>query len=165
MTSTSPLNVLILCTGNSCRSIMAECILQRLGEGRLQVFSAGSKPQGKVAAHSLALLSELGYDISGLRSKSWDEFSLPESPAIDIVITVCSNAAGETCPIWPGHPLTVHWPFPDPFHFEGSEDEKLAYYRKVYDMLEQRFSEMVDLPLESLDPASLKQQLSQLGTS
>jgi len=163
MSLENPLNILILCTGNSCRSIMAECILQRQGEGRLQVYSAGSKPQGKVAAHSLTLLNELGYDTSGLRSKSWDEFSQPGSPSIDIVITVCSNAAGETCPIWPGHPLTVHWPFPDPFHFEGTEEEKLAYYRTVYDMLEQRFIDMVNLPLETLDTATLKSQLNRLG--
>ena len=141
---------------------MAECILQKLAGDRMQVFSAGSKPQGKVAEFSLQLLDRLGYDISDLRSKRWDEYSEPNAPKIDIVITVCDNAANEVCPIWPGHPVTVHWPFPDPFHFKGTDAEKAAYYHTVYKMLEKRFKAMVNLPLESYATDKLKSALSKL---
>ncbi len=156
-------NVLFLCTGNSARSVMAECILQREGQGRFKAFSAGSHPAGQVNPLALELLESLGHPIEGLRSKSWDEFAAPEAPDMDFVFTVCDNAAGEVCPIWPGHPMTAHWPFPDPAALEGSEAEKRALFADVYGQISDRISILVNLPIESLDNLALKERLAEIG--
>ncbi len=156
-------NVLFLCTGNSARSVMAECILQRQGQGRFRAFSAGSHPAGQVNPMALALLKKLNYSTDGLRSKSWDEFAAADAPQMDFVFTVCDNAAGEVCPIWPGHPMTAHWPFPDPAAFEGSEAEKRALFADVYGQINNRVSIFVNLPIESLDNLALKERLAEIG--
>lgn len=161
--SIRPYNVLFLCSGNSCRSVFAECILERLGHGRFRAFSAGSHPAGQVNPHALALLQRLGYPTEHLRSKSWDEFARPDAPRIDFVITVCDDAAGEVCPVWPGRPVTAHWSFPDPARFEGSEERRAAFFADVYGRIERTVKRFADLPLESLDDAGLRQQLSRLG--
>jgi protein-tyrosine-phosphatase len=121
-------NVLFLCTGNSARSIMAECAMNRWGNGRLRGFSAGSHPKGVVHPSALALLNELNYDTRDLRSKSWDEFATPDSPRVDFVFTVCDQAAAEQCPVWPGQPITAHWGVADPAAFEGTDDEKRRFF-------------------------------------
>ncbi len=138
-------NVLFLCTGNSARSIMAECILNRDLSGTFKAFSAGSHPAGRVNPLSIEVLRENGFAIEGLRSKSWDEFALPDAPKLDLVITVCDNAAGEICPIWPGHPSKVHIGFPDPAHAEGSHEERLTEFRKVYGMIEAKIRKLIAL--------------------
>jgi arsenate reductase len=143
-----PINVLVLCTGNSARSVLGECLINRLGGGKWKAYSAGSHPTGRVNPFSLELLKEKGYSIEGLRSKSWDEFALPDAPKMDLVITVCDNAAGEACPIWPGHPSKVHIGFPDPAHIEGTHEEKLAAFRKVYDMIEAKVRKLIEVGLE-----------------
>ena len=156
-------NVLFLCTGNSARSVMAECILEREGQGRFKAFSAGSHPTGKVNPFALELLQSLGHPVEGLRSKSWDEFAADDAPPMDFVFTVCDNAAGEVCPIWPGHPMTTHWPFPDPAALEGSEAEKRALFAEVYGQISNRISIFVNLPIESLDNLALKERLAEIG--
>ena len=133
-----PYNVLFLCTGNSARSIIAEAILNKVGAGRFRAYSAGSQPKGQVHPQTLRLLNELGYDTSGLRSKSWDEFAFGDGPAFDTVITVCNNAAGEACPVIPGKPAKVHWDIPDPAAVRGSPAEIEAAFRQAYDMLAER---------------------------
>ncbi len=152
-------NVLVLCTGNSARSVLSEAILNKRGEGRFQAFSAGSKPTGKVNPYAIKLLSAKGYDTSGFRSKSWDEFSGFDAPKMDIVITVCDSAAGETCPIWPGAPVQVHWGFPDPAYVEGTDDEKLQAFSDVYDMIDPFIKELVALDVENMDASALKAAL------
>lgn len=137
--------VLVLCTGNSARSVLAECLINDLGGGKWRAFSAGSHPTGKVNPLSLEILAEKGHSIDGYRSKSWDEFALPDSPKMDLVITVCDNAAGEVCPIWPGHPSKVHVGFPDPAAAEGSHDERLAVFRDVYGMIEAKIRKLVEI--------------------
>jgi len=139
------INVLVLCTGNSARSVLAECLINRLGQGRWQAFSAGSHPTGQVNPLTIEVLREKGFDVSGLRSKSWDEFAAPGAPKMDLVVTVCDNAAGEVCPIWPGHPSKVHLGFPDPAAAEGSHQERLAVFNQVYDMIEARMRRLVEL--------------------
>ena len=131
-------NVLFLCTGNSARSIIAEAILNELGQGRFRAYSAGSQPKGQVNPLTLHLLQSLGYDTSGLRSKSWNEFAKPGAPALDFVFTVCDNAAGEACPFWPGQPLTAHWGVPDPADAQGSAAEIALAFKDAYRMLNQR---------------------------
>ena len=131
-------NVLFLCTGNSARSILAEVILNKVGQGRFRAYSAGSQPKGQVHPQTLRLLNELGHDTSGLRSKSWDEFARHDGPTFDAVITVCNNAAGETCPIVPGKPAKAHWDIPDPAAAQGSPAEIEAAFRQAYDMLAER---------------------------
>lgn len=131
-------NVLFLCTGNSARSILAEALMNRLGEGRFIAYSAGSRPAGKVNPYAVALLRELDFPVEGLRSKSWDEFAAPESPTMDYIFTVCDNAAGESCPIWPGNPATDHWGIPDPAAVEGSEADKRAAFATAYRSMEER---------------------------
>jgi arsenate reductase len=161
--SDRPLNVLFLCTGNSARSIMAECALNRWGRGRFKGFSAGSHPKGVVHPIARALLNHLGYDTSNLRSKSWDDFA--EGPHLDFVFTVCDQAAAEPCPLWPGHPATAHWGLADPAAFEGTADEKYGCFARTYAELEDRIKAFVSLDIEHLDPAALGQRLAEIGRS
>jgi arsenate reductase len=158
-----PFNVLFLCTGNSARSILAEAILDKLGAGKFRAFSAGSQPKGAVNPHALTLLQSLGYDTSGLRSKSWSEFARPGTPALDFVFTVCDNAAGESCPVWPGQPMTAHWGVPDPAAATGNEAEVRLAFADAFRMLNNRISLFVSLPLRSLDKLTLQQQLESIG--
>jgi protein-tyrosine-phosphatase len=137
------MNVLFLCTGNSARSILAEAILARRGGGRYRAFSAGSQPRGEVHPLALALLEERGHDIAGLRSKSWDEFAAPGAPAMDRIVTVCDNAAGEACPVWPGRPAVAHWGLPDPAAVEGSDAERRDAFLRTYEELDRRIAGMV----------------------
>jgi protein-tyrosine-phosphatase len=163
MAQDRPFNVLFLCTGNSARSIMAEAILNRLGAGKFKAFSAGSHPTGKVNPLALNLLRKTNYDVSNLRSKSWDEFATPEAPPLDFVFTVCDDAANEVCPIWPGQPMTAHWGLPDPAKAQGTEAEKIFAFADTMRMLTQRIGIFVNLPLDKLSKLSLKQQLDEIG--
>jgi len=156
-------NVLFLCTHNSARSVIAECILNRLGRGRFRGFSAGSSPRGEVHPYALDLLREMDYDTSHLRSKSWDEFAGPEAPALDFVFTVCDNAANEVCPIWPGQPMTAHWGLPDPSAATGTEAERRFAFADKHRMLFQRISIFSNLPIDSLDKLSLQKRLDDIG--
>ena len=156
-------NVLFLCTGNSARSILAECILNREGIGRFQAFSAGSAPTGTVHPFAVDLLARLNYSTDALRSKSWDEFS--DGEPLDFVFTVCDDAAGEVCPVWPGQPMTAHWGLPDPAAAEGNESERRAAFSKAYRMLSNRIGAFVNLPMESLDRLSLQSRLDEIGES
>jgi len=156
-------NVLFLCTHNSARSVIAECVLNRLGRGKFQAFSAGSAPRGEVHPFALDLLRELNYDTSALRSKSWDEFAGPDAPELDFVFTVCDNAANEVCPVWPGQPMTAHWGLPDPSSATGTEAERRYAFADTHRMLFQRIGIFTNLPFESLDKLSLKQRLDDIG--
>ena len=158
-----PYRVLFLCTGNSARSILAECALNRLGHGRFEAFSAGSYPKGAVHPYALELLSRLGYPVDALRSKSWDELAAPGAPALDFVFTVCDNAAGEACPIWPGQPMTAHWGLPDPAAAEGTEAERRLAFADTLRMLNNRIGVFVNLPIKSLDKLSLQNRLHEIG--
>jgi arsenate reductase (thioredoxin) len=158
-----PFNVLFLCTGNSARSILAEAILNQIGAGKFCAFSAGSQPKGQVNPHTLALLRSLDYDTAGLRSKSWSEFAKLGAPALDFVFTVCDNAAGETCPVWPGQPMTAHWGVPDPAEASGSEAEIALAFKDAYRMLHQRIAIFTALPIRSLDALSLQERLREIG--
>jgi arsenate reductase (thioredoxin) len=158
-----PFNVLFLCTGNSARSIMAEAILDKLGQGRFHANSAGSQPNGQVNPHTLRLLHSLGHDTSGFRSKSWSDFAKPGAPALDFVFTVCDNAAGETCPVWPGQPMTAHWGVPDPAQTTGTPAEVALAFKEAYRMLRQRIAIFTVLPLRSLDQLSLQNRLREIG--
>ena len=149
MTET-PFNVLVLCTGNSARSILAEAILNRLGAGRFRAFSAGSHPRGSVHPGSLAVLQAEGYEVDGLRSKSWDEFAGAGAPVIDLVVTVCANAANEVCPVWPGAPVQVHWGFEDPAEVEGNQARQQAAFQDAFDGIKAQFERFVALPVEDL---------------
>jgi len=156
-------NVLFLCTGNSARSIIAEAILNEVGGGRFRAYSAGSQPKGQVNPETQRLLQGLGYDTSGFRSKSWGEFARPGAPALDFVFTVCDNAAGETCPVWPGQPMTAHWGVPDPAEATGTPAEVALALKKAYRMLNQRIGTFTALPLRSLDQLSLQRKLDEIG--
>ena len=156
-------NVLFLCTGNSARSILAECILNREGKGRFKAFSAGSHPKGKVHPFAIDLLKKMNYPTTTLRSKSWDEFAVPGAPHIDFVFTVCDNAANEVCPIWPGQPMTAHWGVPDPAEAEGTDAERHLAFADTYRMLNNRISIFTSLPLRSLDRLSLQKRLDEIG--
>ena len=158
-----PFNVLFLCTGNSARSIMAESILNRAGAGKFRAYSAGSYPTGKVNPMALNLLHKTNYDLSKLRSKSWDEFAGPGVPQFDFVFTVCDDAANEVCPIWPGQPMTAHWGLPDPAKARGTEAEKALAFDDCFRMLHQRISIFVNLPIESLSKLSLQKHLDDIG--
>jgi arsenate reductase len=158
-----PFNVLFLCTGNSARSIMAECILNREGQGRFNAFSAGSHPTGGINPLVLPLLQKLDYPTEGLRSKGWDEFAAPGAPALDFVFTVCDDAAGELCPVWPGQPMTAHWGLPDPASTTGSLAERAAMVADTYRMLDARISLFVNLPIAALDRLTLTKRLSDIG--
>ena len=156
-------NVLFLCTGNSARSILAECILNREGRGRFRAFSAGSHPKGQVHPFALELLTKMNHATASLRSKSWDEFAAPGAPQLDFVFTVCDNAADEVCPIWPGQPMTAHWGVPDPAAAEGSESERHLAFADAYRMLSNRISIFTSLPIRSLDRLALQRQLAEIG--
>ena len=156
-------NVLFLCTGNSARSIIAEAVMTRHGQGRFKAFSAGSHPKGKVHPYAIDLLRNLNYPTAGLRSKSWDEFALPGAPKLDFVFTVCDDAANETCPVWPGQPMSAHWGVPDPAAVEGPEAVKRAAFADTCRMMTNRISIFTSLPIKSLDRLSLQRRLDQIG--
>jgi arsenate reductase (thioredoxin) len=158
-----PFNALFLCTGNSARSIMAEAILNKLGQGKFRAYSAGSQPKGQVNPNTIQLLRGLGYDTSSFRSKSWSEFAKPAAPPLDFVFTVCDNAAGEACPIWPGQPMTAHWGIPDPAEARGSEAEIALAFKDAYRMLFQRIGIFTALPIRGLDKLSLQNKLREIG--
>jgi arsenate reductase (thioredoxin) len=161
MMSSRPYNVLFLCTGNSARSILAEALLNQDGEGRFRAFSAGSFPKGEVHPMALRLLTELGFATADLRSKSWDEFAAPGAPALDFIFTVCDDAAGEVCPIWPGQPVTAHWGIEDPARVEG-EDQRQAFVTAMA-YLKNRIALFLALPIETIDRMSLHHQLAEIG--
>ena len=156
-------NVLFLCTGNSARSIFGEAILNKAGTGRFTAFSAGSRPAGAVHPYALDLLRQLDRPVSDLRSKAWDELSAPGAPQLDFVFTVCDDAAAETCPVWPGQPMSAHWGIPDPVKVEGTEAEKRLAFADAYRMLNNRISAFINLPIASLDRLSLKNRLDAIG--
>ena len=156
-------NVLILCTGNSARSILAEVLVNHWGRGRFRGFSAGSFPKGTVHPMALRLLQHLNMPTDGLRSKSWDEFAAPGAPPLDFVFTVCDNAAGEVCPVWPGQPMTAHWGVHDPAAVEGSELAQMNAFRAAFRTLENRIRIFTSLPLESIERMKLKDQLDEIG--
>jgi len=156
-------NVLFLCTGNSARSILAEVILNHRGKGRFKAFSAGSHPKGQVNAYALALLKEARLPTSGLRSKSWDEFAATGARPLDFVFTVCDQAAGEVCPIWPGQPVTAHWGMPDPAAVEGSDTGKAKAFNDTYVALDRRISLFTSLPIAGLDQVALTKKVREIG--
>jgi arsenate reductase (thioredoxin) len=158
-------NVLFLCTGNSARSILAEAILNNRGKGRFKAFSAGSHPKGAVHPLALALLERKGLPTEGLRSKAWDEFAQPAAPTLDFMFTVCDNAAGEVCPVWPGHPMTAHWGQPDPAAVEGTELDQTNAFLDAFRMLERRIEMFTSLPIASLDQLSLGKKVREIGKS
>jgi arsenate reductase len=156
-------NVLFLCTGNSARSILAEAILNRIGDDKFRAHSAGSDPKGQVNPNALSLLARLGYPTAGLRSKSWDEFAAPGAPHFDFIFTVCDNAANEVCPVWPGQPMTAHWGIPDPAAVAGEEKKIQAAFRDAYTSLHRRIELFAALPIKSLDRIALKKRLDEIG--
>ncbi len=160
---TAPYNVLFLCTGNSARSLFAESIMNRLGAGRFRGFSAGSQPKGAPHPYTLDLLRRFNYSTAELRSKSWDEFARPDAPRLDFVFTVCDSAAAETCPVWPGQPMSAHWGVPDPAAATGTEAERRLAFADAYGRLENRISIFVNLPMASLDRLSLQRRLDEIG--
>ena len=156
-------NVLFLCTGNSARSILAESILRKDGQGRFRAFSAGSEPKGQVNPFALKVLASLDYPTDGMRSKSWSEFAVPDAPVMDFVFTVCDNAAGESCPLWPGQPMTAHWGIEDPAEVEGTDLEKHTAFLTAFRYLKNRLTAFNSLPLASIDKLSLGTQLREIG--
>lgn len=156
-------NVLFLCTGNSARSILAESALNKLGGGRFRAFSAGSFPKGTVNPDAIALLERIDYPTEGLRSKSWEEFSAPDAPVMDFVFTVCDDAAGETCPVWLGHPMTAHWGIEDPSHVEGTAVERERAFVTALRYLENRIKLFIALPFERLDAMALRAHVHEIG--
>ena len=156
-------NVLFLCTHNSARSVMAEALLNAHGQGRYRAFSAGSHPSGRINPFVARLLASMNLPTDGMRSKDWDEFATPGAPAMDYVITVCDQAAGESCPVWPGRPVTAHWGFPDPSSAEGSDAEKAALTAEVFRMIERRIRLFVDLPLSELPAPEARRRIDELG--
>jgi arsenate reductase len=160
-----PFNVLFLCTGNSARSIIAESVLQQVGAGRFVSFSAGSHPAGRVNPFALEYLQGNRLPTEGLRSKNWNEFAQPDSPPLDFVFTVCDNAAGEVCPVWPGQPMTAHWGVPDPAAVEGSDEQKRKAFSSIGHLLLNRIRLFVSLPLAKLDKLTLAKKLTEIGKS
>jgi len=158
-------NVLFLCTGNSARSILAESILNKDGAGRFRAYSAGSQPKGEVNPLALKVLESYDYPAEGFRSKGWEEFSGPDAPVMDFVFTVCDNAAGEACPVWPGQPMTAHWGIEDPATVEGTEIQRMAAFVTAFRYMKTRISVFVALPVASLDKSSLKVKLNEIGQS
>lgn len=163
MMTDKPFNVLFLCTANSARSLIAEAILNDDASGRFRAFSAGSYPSGQPNPNTIRLLERLNYDLAGIRSKSWDEFAGPDAPQMDFVFTVCDNAAGEVCPVWPGHPVTAHWGVPDPAGVKGNEAEQAAAFNRTHKMLATRLSAFTSLPFGSLERASLQAKVNDIG--
>ena len=159
------LEILVLCTGNSARSILAEALLNHRGAGQIRAYSAGSHPTGRVNPFAMATLRRFGLPTEGLRSKSWDEFAGPGAPRLDFVFTVCDNAAGEACPLWPGQPVTAHWGVPDPAAVVGTDEQKLQAFEDTFHILERRVERFVGLPLASIDPAELSRRLREIGES
>jgi arsenate reductase (thioredoxin) len=158
-----PYNVLFLCTHNSARSVIAECVMNRLGAGRFKAYSAGSQPSGRIHPYALDLLKWLNYDTSGLRSKSWEEFARPDAPKLDFVFTVCDDVANEVCPVWPGQPMSAHWGLPDPSRAEGTEPKRRYAFAGTHRMLYQRIGIFTNLPLKSIDKLSLQTRLDEIG--
>jgi protein-tyrosine-phosphatase len=158
-------NVLFLCTGNSARSILSEALLNKRGQGQFRAFSAGSHPAGRINPFALELLQRMGYATDRLRSKSWDEFAAPGAPELDFVFTVCDNAAGEVCPMWPGQPITAHWGVPDPAAVEGTDEQKRKAFDEAFRILERRISLFLSLPIRSLEQLVLQERLSEIGRS
>jgi arsenate reductase len=156
-------NILVLCTGNSARSIMGEALFNVLGAGRFHAFSAGSHPTGRVNPFAIEQVQELGYPVENLRSKSWDEFAAPGAPKLDFVITVCDKAAGEVCPLWPGRPVTAHWGFPDPAAVQGSDEEKRAAFAQTLRQMRRRVELFLNLPLETLDDLAIEKSVRSIG--
>ena len=156
-------NVLFICTGNSARSILAEALMKHYGRGRFVAYSAGSHPTGVVNPFALDELKSLGLPADGYRSKSWEEFARPDSPALDFVFTVCDNAAGEVCPTWPGQPMTAHWGLPDPAAVQGDDERKRKAFKEAAVLLGRRIQLMLSLPLQSLDAMSLQRELRNIG--
>jgi arsenate reductase (thioredoxin) len=156
-------NVLFLCTGNSARSIMAECLLNRLGQGRFKAFSAGSHPKGSIHPDALDILRKTNFETNNLRSKNWEEFAEAGAPALDFVFTLCDDAAAEECPVWPGQPMTAHWGLPDPAAALGNESERRLAFADTLRMLNNRLSIFVSLPMKSLDKLSLQKRLDEIG--
>jgi len=161
--SETPHNVLFLCTGNSARSILAEAILNRVGQGRFKAFSAGSQPKGAVHPYALDLLKSLNHDTGFARSKDWEEFAVAGAPEMHFVFTVCDNAAAESCPVWPGQPMTAHWGVPDPAAVEGTEAEKRLAFADAYRMLNNRISIFTSLPMDMVDRLALQKRLDEIG--
>lgn len=159
----TPFNVLFLCTGNSARSILAECLLNSSGRGSFHAYSAGSHPKGTVHPIALQLLEQMKLPTQGLRSKGWDEFAAPGAPKLDFVFTVCDNAAGELCPVWPGQPITAHWGIEDPAAVGGSETDRWLAFRTAFRELENRIKIFTSLPIRSLDPVKLKERVTAIG--
>jgi arsenate reductase len=158
-----PYNILVLCTGNSARSIMGEALFNTMGAGRFQAYSAGSHPSGKVNPFAIEQVCALGYPVEGLRSKSWDEFAQPGAPEMDFVVTVCDKAAGEMCPLWPGQPVTAHWGFPDPVAVEGTDEEKRAAFAQTLRQIRTRVQLFLSLPLETLDRMAIESRMRAIG--
>lgn len=158
-----PYNILVLCTGNSARSILAEALFNTVGAGRFKAYSAGSHPAGRVNPFAIEQLQTLGYPIESLRSKSWDEFAQPDSPQMDFIVTVCDNAAGEVCPLWPGQPVTAHWGFPDPAAVTGSDEEKRAAFAQTLRQIKARVQLFLSLPLETLDRVAIEERMRAIG--
>ncbi|GGF03122.1 arsenate reductase [Aliidongia dinghuensis] len=158
-----PYNVLFLCTGNSARSILAEALIDQIGEGRFKSYSAGSSPRGEVHPMAIALLREEAIDPGRFRSKSWNEFAAPGAPTMDFIFTVCDRAAGEICPTWPGHPITAHWGVPDPAAVERSSAEQMQAFREAYWRLATHIRLFAELPIASLDRMAIKSQLDAIG--
>lgn len=158
-----PYRILFLCTGNSARSILAECIANRLGAGKLEAYSAGSHPKGEVHPQAISLLDHLDYDTAHLRSKSWNEFAERGAPELDFIITVCDDAAGETCPVWPGRPAQAHWGVLDPAAVSGSASEVALAFAEAYRMLHNRIGLFAALPVETLDRISIKREMDEIG--
>jgi protein-tyrosine-phosphatase len=160
-----PYNVLFLCTGNSARSILAESIMNKSGKGRFRGFSAGSHPNGEVNPLALDLLKNLDFPTEGLRSKSWDEFAATGGPRFDFVITVCDNAAGEACPVWPGLPVTAHWGIPDPAAVQGTAMERKAAFVQAFKSMDRRIKLFLSLPIASIDQLTIKERMNAIGRS
>jgi len=161
--SERPYNVLFLCTGNSARSIMAEVMLHHLGGERFTAYSAGSHPKGTVHPLAIATMQSMGLSVEGLRSKSWEEFAQPGAPPLDFIFTVCDNAAGEVCPLWPGTPITAHWGVEDPAAFHGTEEEQRQKFRQVALLLRRRIEQFLSLPTPTLDRMTMQAKLQDIG--
>jgi arsenate reductase len=158
-------NVLILCTGNSARSIMAEALINTMGQGRFHAYSAGSYPTGTVNPYAIEKARSIGYPTGNLRSKSWDEFAAPDAPQMDFIITVCDNAAGEVCPVWPSQPICAHWGFADPAAATGSDEDKRRAFDQIFRHMMNRVRLFVNLPLATLDQTAIKHELSNIGNN